>query len=77
MEGLLQAYEKSSKVIESCESYMQIKAAKKYAASFFRNYSKQSNKGIRIADSTVIAMYKELQMKLENKEKNLYSKLDN
>lgn len=77
MEGLLQAYEKSSKVIESCESYMQIKAAKKYTACFFRNYSKQSKKGIRIADLTVTAMYKELQMKLENKEKNLYSKLDN
>lgn len=77
MEGLLQAYEKGSKVIESCETYMQIKAAKRYAANFFRKYSKPGKKGIRIADSTVMAMYGELQEKLEHKEKFLYRELDN
>lgn len=72
MEYLLQSYEKASKVIESCSSYMQVKAAKRFVNLFFKAYSTSGKKGIRIADSTVMAMYGELQDKLESKEQNLF-----
>ena len=71
MEGLLQSYEKASKVIESVNSYMQLKAAKRYTSLFFRKYSSSAKKGIRVADSTVMAMYGELQDKIEEVEKNI------
>ena len=71
MENLLQSYEKATKVIESCKTYIQIKGAKRFTSLFFRKYTKPGKKGIRIADSTVMAMYGELQDKLEFKEKNL------
>ena len=75
MEYLLQSYEKASKVIDSCSSYMQLKAAKSYVNIFFKRYSKAGKKGIRIADSTVMAMYGELQDKLESKQQNLFKQV--
>jgi deoxyinosine 3'endonuclease (endonuclease V) len=74
MEGLLQSYEKAGKIIESVNSYMQLKAAKKYVSLFFRKYSTPVKKQIRIADSTVMAMYGELQEKLEKKELDIKSR---
>ena len=72
MDYLLQTYKKASKVVESSSSYMQLKAAKSYVNLFFKRYSKPGKKDIRIADNTVMAMYGELQAKLQTKENNLF-----
>lgn len=70
-----ESYDKASAIIKSCNTFQQLKAAKKYVNLFFKfhssSYPSFLNKNVLEADYLLVKKYDKLFSKIRKKEKSL------
>ena len=90
MTDIFSNYRKATKVVHSCETLEQLKAARKYTYNFFLSYStpvsytlftrlirkifKRTYVEYTVPDGVIFHMYEELNAMVENKSKQLKRK---